>query len=129
MEDEKVPEILAKLYGNMTDEQKKRALECKTVGDFMAIVEREGVEIPDGLIENVAGGVSLNESVLNYSLFNIPSVLLAQTKYGKKNSDDAKSIKGTGKPDVSELEKAVDKDKTSSGTLAGGYKDYFKKLK
>ena len=71
MENEKVLEMLAKVYENMTDDQKKRALECETAEDFMAIVEGEGVEMPDEMFDDVAGGAAvMNASTLNAATLN-----------------------------------------------------------
>ena len=71
MENEKVMEMLAKIYDNMTDDQKKRAVECETKEDFMAIVENEGVELPDDMFDDVAGGANvMNASRHNASTIN-----------------------------------------------------------
>ena len=58
MEDGTIIGKYKKIYDNMTDEQKKRAKRCKTSEEFMAIVEGEGVEMPDEMFDDVAGGVA-----------------------------------------------------------------------
>ena len=58
MEDGTIIGKYKKIYDNMTDEQKKRAERCKTSEEFMAIVEGEGVEMPDEMFDDVAGGVA-----------------------------------------------------------------------
>ena len=74
MEDNKVLEMLAKIYDNMTEDQKKRALECETAEDFMAIVEGEGVEMPDEMFDDVAGGVAINANMINSATLNTATI-------------------------------------------------------
>ena len=49
-------DTLKGIYGSLTDEQKKKAKECKTVEELMAFAGEEGLELPDEVLDAVAGG-------------------------------------------------------------------------
>ena len=55
--DEKMEKALKEFLANLTDEQKEKAKECKTPEELMAFAGKEGLELPDELIEGVAGGL------------------------------------------------------------------------
>ena len=59
--DKKMNEALNDIYERLTDEQKEKAKECKTVGDLMDYVSREKIEIPEELLGQVAGGVRVRQ--------------------------------------------------------------------
>ena len=54
--DEKMNEALKGLYENLTEEQKEKAKACKTVDEILKFVEQENIELPEELMEQVAGG-------------------------------------------------------------------------
>ena len=54
--EEKVNEIIKAVYDSLTDEQKKKADECKTMGELMDMAGKEGIELPDEALEVVSGG-------------------------------------------------------------------------
>ena len=54
--DENMKEALKGIYENLTDEQKEKAKACKSADELMALLGEWGVELPDDLVENVAGG-------------------------------------------------------------------------
>ena len=56
-ENKKTDEVLKEIYASLTDEQKKKAKKCKTLDDFLAFAEKEGVELPDEVLDDIAGGV------------------------------------------------------------------------
>ena len=88
MENEKSMEMFAKIYENMTDDQKKRALECATSEDFMAIVENEGVEMPDDMFDDVAGGAAvLNSNKYNASVQNSARINQATYNQATQNAN------------------------------------------
>ncbi len=43
-------------YNNLTDEQKAKAKKCRNVDEFMDFTKKEGIELPDELLDQVAGG-------------------------------------------------------------------------
>ncbi len=88
MEEKKILEMAKKIYENMTDDQKKRAVECNTAEDFMAIVENEGVEIPDEMFDDVAGGVAFNANTLNSAMTNTSTINSSTLNQSTLNSNN-----------------------------------------
>ena len=56
---EKMKEALKNIYDNLTDEQKEKAKACKTNEELMDFAGKEGIELPDDLVESVSGGLGL----------------------------------------------------------------------
>ena len=54
--DEKLNAALKGLYDCLTDEQKAKAKACKTMEELTALAGKEGIEMPDEVLEAVAGG-------------------------------------------------------------------------
>ena len=54
--DEKMNAAVRGIYESLTDEQKEKAKACKTVEELTALAAREGVEMPDEVLEAAAGG-------------------------------------------------------------------------
>ena len=54
--DEKRKKTLEGIYANLSDEQKKKAKECKTMDELMALAGEWGIELPDEILGAVAGG-------------------------------------------------------------------------
>ena len=44
-------------FNNVPDELKKKALECESADELLALAEREGLELTDEQLEAVSGGV------------------------------------------------------------------------
>lgn len=49
-------EALIEIYENLTDEQKEKAKACKTMDELNAFAGKEGIELPDEVLDAVAGG-------------------------------------------------------------------------
>ena len=49
---------------NLTSEQKEKAAQCKTSGELIALLGEWGNEIPDELVEAIAGGRMLDGILL-----------------------------------------------------------------
>ena len=56
MDEEKMKELLASILDGLTDEQKEKAKACKTMDELAAFIEQEGLELPDEMLDAVAGG-------------------------------------------------------------------------
>ncbi len=56
MENEKLKTMLGELWDSLTDEQKEKAKACKTVDDFLKFAGEEAIELPDEMLDQVAGG-------------------------------------------------------------------------
>ena len=48
------------IFDNLTDEQKEKVKACKTADEFKAFVEKEGIELTDEMLDEVAGGSFLD---------------------------------------------------------------------
>ena len=57
--DEKMKELIGKIYETLTDEQKERAKECKSMKELMDFAGKEGLELPDEVLDAVSGGESV----------------------------------------------------------------------
>ena len=57
MENEtKMTELFKDVWDSLTDEQKKKAAECKNADELLAFAGSEGIELPDELVDAVSGG-------------------------------------------------------------------------
>ena len=56
MENEKLNQMIDDLWDSLTDEQKAKVKECKTVEELTELAGREMIELPDELLEAVSGG-------------------------------------------------------------------------
>ncbi len=54
--DEKMDAALKGIWDSLTDEQKEKAKQCKTMDELTALAGKEGVELPDEVLDQVAGG-------------------------------------------------------------------------
>lgn len=54
--DERMEKALKAFFDLLTDEQKEKAKECKTAEELMEFAEKEGIELPDELLNSIAGG-------------------------------------------------------------------------
>ncbi len=52
----KLNDALEEMWDSLTDEQREKAKQCKTMDELMQLAGRMGVELPDELLDNVAGG-------------------------------------------------------------------------
>ncbi len=49
-------EALKGMWEHLTDEQRERAKECKSMDELMQLAGRIGVELPDEMLDTAAGG-------------------------------------------------------------------------
>ena len=54
--DPKLQEALKGIWVSLTDEQKEKAKACKTPDELTLLAGKEGIELPDELLDAVAGG-------------------------------------------------------------------------
>ena len=57
--DEKLKEALEGIYENLTHEQKEKAKACKTMEEMIARSGEWGIELPDEVVDAVAGGIGI----------------------------------------------------------------------
>lgn len=49
-------EKMKAIYDNLSDELKEKAKACKTMDELMELAAKEGIELPDEVLDSVAGG-------------------------------------------------------------------------
>ena len=54
--DSKLNAALKGIYDSLTDEQKEKAKACTSMDEMMALAGEWGVELPDDVLDAVAGG-------------------------------------------------------------------------
>ena len=56
---EKALDAVKGIYDSLTDEQKEKAKACKSMEELTALAGKEGIELPDEVLDTVAGGYGL----------------------------------------------------------------------
>ena len=56
MENEKANELIKGILDSLTDEQKQKAADCKDTDELLQKLSGEGEDLPDELLDAVAGG-------------------------------------------------------------------------
>ena len=56
--DENMNAALKGIYDSLTEEQKEKAKDLKTVEEMTKFAAKEGIELPDEMLDSVAGGWS-----------------------------------------------------------------------
>ncbi len=60
MDENKTNELnkaLSGIWDSLTDEQKEKAKACKTTDELMLLAGKEGIELPDEVLDQVSGGL------------------------------------------------------------------------
>ena len=68
--DEKLKKELLEIYDSLTDEQKEKVKECKTMEEVSAFAAEEGIELPDEMLDDVAGGYIFVNNSGGYEVIN-----------------------------------------------------------
>ena len=55
--DEKMKATIKGIYDNLSDDLKEKVKACKTMEEVMELAGKEGIELPDEVVDAVAGGV------------------------------------------------------------------------
>ena len=50
-------------FESLTDEQKEKAKQCTTMEELTEFVTKEGIELPDEMLDAVAGGIEFDEEL------------------------------------------------------------------
>ena len=56
MDEKKLNELLKGIWDSLTDEQKEKIRACKTAQEAIVLAGEEGIELPDEILDAVAGG-------------------------------------------------------------------------
>ncbi len=62
-------DALKGIWDSLTDEQKAKARECKNMDELMLLAGKMGIELPDEMLDNVAGGVIVQLNNGKYRLY------------------------------------------------------------
>ena len=54
--DDKLNAALKGIFNSLTDEQKEKAKQCKTMDELTAFAGKEGIELSDEVLDAIAGG-------------------------------------------------------------------------
>ena len=57
MDNEKTNELMTRIFDSLTDEQKEKVKACKTADELIALLGKEGIDLPDEALNAVSGGV------------------------------------------------------------------------
>ena len=55
--DPKLEAALKGIFNSLTDEQKEKAKQCKTMDELTAFAGKEGIELSDEVLDAIAGGL------------------------------------------------------------------------
>ena len=80
--DEKLKKELLEIYDSLTDEQKEKVKECKTMEEVSAFAAEEGIELPDEMLDDVAGGY-VHKNGLTYEVINDETGNVMETFWGR----------------------------------------------
>ena len=61
--------VLAEIWDSLTDEQKEKAKQCGSIDELTALAGEMGFELPDEMLEAVAGGASGDEEFKNLCVY------------------------------------------------------------
>ena len=61
-------EQMARILNGLNDEQKEKAMACKTLDELMSLLSELRIAIPDELLDNVAGGGDQEDLEMVYKL-------------------------------------------------------------
>lgn len=61
MENKKTNDKFKTVWDSLTDEQKARAKNCKTVDDLLAFAKNEKIELPDEVLDDISGGIQAKQ--------------------------------------------------------------------
>ncbi len=54
--DEKMKATIKGIYDNLSDDLKEKVKACKTMEEVMELAGKEGIELPDEVVEAISGG-------------------------------------------------------------------------
>ena len=87
METKNLNEVLKGIYGSLTDEQKEKVKACKTMDELVKFAGEEGIELPDEVLDAVAGGVVVDIKDGTWSAFDNDGEYLGN-RWGKEAAQE-----------------------------------------
>jgi len=83
MEEKKLNDALAGVWDSLTEEQKEKARACKSYEELVALAGAEGIELPDEILDAIAGGaIFYNDRTLKYEVIDDTTGLTLDESYG-----------------------------------------------
>ncbi len=71
MDNDQLSQALTELWDSLTDEQKAKAKECTTFDELAQFAGDQGIELPDEMLDAVAGGYTFyDERSRTYEIIN-----------------------------------------------------------
>lgn len=87
--DPKVAEALKGMWDSLTDEQREKAKRCETPDELAAFAGKTGIELPDEVLDAVAGGfVFRNSETKSWEIIRDKDGKVLESGY--KSRDEAK---------------------------------------
>ncbi len=59
----KIPDAVKSIWDSLTEEQKEKVRACKDMNELTELAGKEGIELPDEVLDAVAGGYVINGSI------------------------------------------------------------------
>ena len=87
MENKNLNEALKGIYDSLTAEQKEKFKSCKTTDELVKLAASEGIELPDEVLNAVAGGVVVDIKDGTWSAFDNDGEYLGN-KWGKEAAQE-----------------------------------------
>ena len=70
MADSQLEQTVVGIWESLTDEQRERAKACSSSEELMQLLGEEGIELPDDLLSEVAGGLIYRTPENKYEVIN-----------------------------------------------------------
>ena len=100
--DEKLKKELLEIYDSLSDEQREKAKECKTMEEVSDFAAEEGIELPDEMLDDVAGGyLYRNHDDLRWEVIDDKTGDVRGSFYFKSNAEDNAKELGQSKKEIS----------------------------
>ena len=87
MENKNLNEVLKGIYDSLTDEQKEKVKACKTMDELVKLAGEEGIELPDEVLDAVAGGVIVDIKDGTWSVFDNDGEFIGN-RWGKEAAQE-----------------------------------------
>ena len=97
--DEKLQKELLEIYDSLSDEQKEKVKECKTMEEVSTFAAEEGIELPDEILDDVAGGYVYNNG-RNYEVIDDNTGGVVDNVYGSEIDAQNRAKELNQRPDV-----------------------------
>ena len=105
MENKKLTEQLKATLMGLTDEQKEKVKACKDSSELASLLVELGVELPDEMLDTVAGGLKYHEDGTRYDPGNMLDLLEYYAESDRRAKAD--NVHPTDRARVAAIDKEV----------------------